>query len=225
MKLKALLLSLFIATGSLFVNKPAQAYTPMLYSFIIDASGSVSKRDYKKANLAVALYLEALNQRSNNNPGKRSEFVIVNWFGGHKEFLKTPPVNANHKNKIRLLQKILLKHKHPNFGSTAIYSAAARGVLGLAQVDKQLDGNYLKIVIVITDGKDTDSPARIKRIFKKIYKKNYAMLFVVGVGDDAQVSEFEPYATSVLKIENYGALMGALIRIGEKINLPQPNRN
>lgn len=210
-KIIVVALILFLSAGSLF------AYQPFLYSIVLDASSSVSTTDFKKANEAAAALVAALYKRSQLHPGELAEFVSVNWFGGEREYVGTPFYNASHQSRVAELLKYLLYLRHPQFGSTAVYTSAIRAAYGLQEAEKQLGRQYPKIILLITDGSDTGSSEQMKNAFRQVFPAQGFVLVIIGVGPSAGVSVYQSDANMVTSIDNFGELGAVLLAISEKL--------
>ncbi|MBU2513778.1 VWA domain-containing protein [bacterium] len=215
MKLNKTLL-LICSICFLFGAQQAFGYEPLMYKVIIDASGSVSEQDFRATDASVAEFVNVLYERSQLHPGETAEFISISWFGSQDKFLSTPFYNCSHYNDIEELKFVLNNASHPGLGSTAIYTAIARGANELLQAEKALGRSFPKFLILMTDGEDTDSPNDHKRIIKQLFPNNEIYLAVVGIGS-ANVGEFNSFADHVQNISNVEEFYALLVLLSEII--------
>ena len=202
------------------------ARMPVIYTIIIDSSASVSEPDFSKANEAVALFLELLYQKSQALPGSQADWVSIAWFGGNNEYYQSPYYNCSENSSIKTLQYLALYATHPKLDHTAIYSAIGYSLYNMVKMDGDLPGDYLKITVMITDGEDNNSPDDHKALIKQLYPNIYNYLFVVGVGNNAKISEFASLTSdnNIYNIDNFDQLGAILAIIGEFIEKNLFNR-
>ncbi|MBU3915369.1 VWA domain-containing protein [bacterium] len=216
MKLKKLFVLVTLLVGVFFANQ-AFSYTPLMYKIIIDTSGSVSQEDFQQANRSVAAFLEILYERSQLHPGEAAEFISVSWFGSKNKYASTPFYNCSGINKVRELQAILVNARHPDFGSTAIYTAIARGTIEAIEFEKSIGKQFPKFMIVMTDGEENDSPDEHKKLVRQIFPNRAIYLSVIGVGSGAKIDEFKDVAQDVRMIGNINEFYAALLILSEAI--------
>jgi hypothetical protein len=76
-------------------------------------------------------------------------------------------------------------------------------------------GKYLKVIIVVTDGKDTNSPQEVKRLVRTLFPNPLFYLAVIGVGPKANVSEFKDVADHINNISNFDDLVVSIMAMLE----------
>lgn len=200
-----------------FVSSNHVYALPSIFNLVIDASASVSEKDFTKANKVVSEFIELLHERSKYHEDERADWLSVNWFGGADSYDGTSFINCSNILKMAFLSEFLDGKKHPKHDYTAIYSAIEWGTKEVIHRDLLLPGYYLKTLIIVTDGEDNNSPEKAKNFVKEFYPNDDIFLFVVGVGDNAQIKEFEKYSTKIVKINNFGELLGTLTLLIELI--------
>ena len=183
---------------------------PAIYNIILDGTASISEEDFHKANEQIVKFAELLNARSQTNIGERADMLTVNYFGTHKQYDGTIFINCSDAKKLNVLYYMLHTKEHPKFGATAIYSAIAVAAGEVMLKDEELPGQYLRSIILITDGEDNDSPADIKNKIRQIFPNPKINLFVISVGT-SKTSEFEGVADKVIPINDFGSLGAALV--------------
>jgi len=186
---------------------------PAIVNLVFDASGSVSETDFHLANQIASEFAELLYQRSQVRIGERSDWLSVNWFGGAKnnqDYEIYPFFNCSDRSRLVYLSNTLQEKQHPKYGQTAIYNAILIGSAHVAQQSFMLPGDYLKVVILVTDGEDNDSSIYDKNSVKQLFPNDQIFLFVVGVGNGAKVDAFKPYAISVSQIDSFNELLATL---------------
>lgn len=213
---RILLLGMLTAVGWLPATAGAQG-VPVIYTFVLDATGSVSESDFRAENAAVARYLEVLYEKSQNHPDELADWVSIHYFGGDREYEGTPYFNASDRQRVRLLQYIAIGKKHPNYGSTHIYTAIAKAAYQALQHDESIPyHDFFHVIILITDGEDNGSRAQFRDLVQEVFPSNKFFLAIVGVGK-AQVTRFETVANETLKIEDFGGLVFALELVIEAV--------
>jgi uncharacterized protein YegL len=209
------LLSVMLLTCAATFTVPALAL-PVVINLLLDASSSVSESDFRIANQTVAKFAEACYYRSQINPREPADWIAVNWFGGHNtkvEYVGTPFINCSDLSKMALLSRGLESLAHPKYQHTAIYDALATATDQVLRRDSMLPKDYLKVVVLVTDGEDNDSsPQAINRI-RQHYPSDAVYLALVGVGSTARVEDLQRHAAQVTRIDNFGELLGALLVI------------
>ncbi|KPA08790.1 von Willebrand factor, type A domain protein [Candidatus Magnetomorum sp. HK-1] len=195
------------------INNTNLLAAPAMINLVFDSSGSVSISDFELANEVASEFAELLYKRSQLKIGERSDWLSVNWFGGAKrssDYEITPFINCSDINQMGNLSRKLQGKKHPQYGYTAIYNAILLGSAQVIQKDMSIPGDYLKTVIIVTDGEDNDSDSNAKALVNKIFPNNNLLLFVVGVGKGARIDTFKQYAVDVLKIDSFNELLASL---------------
>jgi uncharacterized protein YegL len=214
MKLKRLLI-LIGSICCLFAAQQVFAYTPLMYKIIIDASGSVSESDFRETDASVAQFLELLHERAKIHPGEAAEMISISWFGSQDKYLSTAFYNCSHTSDLQELYAVLMNAAHPGLGSTAIYTAIARGTMEMFEAEERIGVSYPKILILMTDGADTDSPYEHKQAIKQLYPNSELFLAVIGIGSAAKISEFNNIADHVQNINNVEEFYALLVLLSE----------
>lgn len=213
---------LLLALAAAFFAAPRHAsaeHLPAIINVCLDASGSVSQADFKTANNAVARFANMLYSRSQRNRGKRCDWLTVNWFGGNEDFEGTHWINCSDQDDMHTLQSHLRTRGHPAFGNTAIYTAIAMGTVEIVERDRSLPGAYLPVLIIVTDGQDTQSPYEVRNLVNELYPNCPVLMMVIGVGSSASIGEFRAIADYVETIQDFDQLSGALLAALEVFNL------
>lgn len=101
--------------------------------------------------------------------------------------------------------------------ATAIYDAIIVASKELIDIDNCLPNNYLKIIIVITDGEDNDSQNKIDSLH--YFGQTDLNLAVIGVGNSTkkELQKMSKYATLTLSISGFNELFRAITISVEKI--------
>ena len=201
----------FFLTLNLCIAFSAHA-DPTIYTLVMDASGSISQADWRKENAAAAAFVTVLYgvSQMEENIGKLADQISVAWFGGKDQYAQLPYLNASDKNNVGVLVRSLEQANHPEFGHTAIYSAIAKATIVAIEKEEALGHDYNQVIILVTDGKDTQSPYEMRQLFEKIYPNNEVFLAVIGVGSKAKMAPFRPYADDVRHINDFAELAAAL---------------
>ena len=191
------------------------AYTPINYTFVLDASASVSDNDFKEMNANIASSIVFLYEQSQRYTGRVANQISVAWFGGPDDYQNTPYYNGSDKTKMAALLQELIYKKHPKFRATAIYTAALYGTLTSLQLEEQKGIDYLNIIFLITDGKDGNSLSEHKSMIRQLYPNDEIVLVVVGVGSGADINEFIGTADLVQSIDNFSEIMAIILAFNE----------
>lgn len=197
----------------------AQAYVPVIVNVVLDASGSVSDADFAKANQAAARFADLLYRRSQAHPDQPCDWISVNWFGGANEYGGTRFINCSRLLEMAALSAHLRGKEHPKYNATGIYNAIVGGTNEIIDRDNSLPYNYLRVLIVVTDGQNNSSTQEAVRSVRSFYPSNNFTLMVVGVGGGAQVSEFKSVADHVENVDDFDALGAALVASLEILGL------
>ncbi len=216
MKLKRLLI-LIGSICCLFTAQQVFAYTPLMYKVIIDASGSVSEADFRATDASVAKFLNILHERAKLHPGEAAELISIAWFGSQDKYLSTPFYNCSHTSDLQELYAVLMNAAHPGLGSTAIYTAIARGTMEMLETEKQLGISYPKFIILMTDGEDTNSPYEHKQVIRQLFPNDEIYLAVIGIGSAAKINEFTNVSDHVQNIDNVDEFYALLVILSELI--------
>jgi hypothetical protein len=195
------------------VPKPASVPKPVppdsvatIIDIVLDLSGSIKKPQFKQANAAANRVVNLCHERSKLHPGERADFLSVNWFGSHRRYEGTKFINCSNRLEMSVLSSHLDSKKYKPLGDTAIYSAILQAADESLGREKMGTGKYLKVIIVVTDGKDTNSPQEVKRLVRTLFPNPSFFLAVIGVGPKANVSEFKEVADHINNISNFDAL-------------------
>lgn len=199
-------------------NAANSAAMPVIYNVIMDATRSVSEENFSKANRQISQFAELLYERSQVNVGQLADWLTVNYFGGDEQYDGTIFINCSDKDRLETLQQMVRTKDHPRYGSTAIYHAIALGTAEVIQKQQEFAGNYMRNIILITDGEDNDSPRRIEQAIKETYPNEAINLFVIGVGENSNLSEFNRLADMVIPVDNFDALGGAIVLTSQLVN-------
>lgn len=211
MKKKLLVLMILFC----FTITGAFAYTPFSYTFILDASGSISSKDFKELNSNIADVIDYLYDQSQNYIGQTANQISVAWFGGNDKYVSTPYYNGSDKTKMNELFSELKNKTHPSFPSTAIYSAIWKGINAAESLDAEKKVYYQKVIFLITDGQDNNSPAEYMPLFRQRFPDDEIILIVIGVGDGARVNDFVGYADFVNSIDKFDDISTTILYLNE----------
>lgn len=204
----------FIACITLSSQTFAQSgqYFPAMVNLVLDRSKSMEERDFRIMLQVVAEFAEVLHTRAALHPGEWADQLTVNLFGGYlrsNDYQELPFINCSQVAQIALLEDELTTMV-PKYGYTAIYNAIVRGTNQMIDQDQKLPGDYLKMLIVVTDGKDNDSAEAAKRSVREFYPNDTILLVVVGVGNEAHVDEFKNDADLVIHLNQFDELLATL---------------
>jgi uncharacterized protein YegL len=177
-----------------------------IIDIVLDLSGSIKEPQFKQANAAANRVLNLCHERAKLHPGERADFLSVNWFGSHGRYEGTHFINCSRFGEMLRLSLYLDSKEYKPLGDTAIYSAIWEAAGESLRREKAGTGKYLKVIIVVTDGKDTDSPQKMKKLVKTSFPNPLFYLAVIGVGPKANVSEFKNVADHIDNISNFDAL-------------------
>lgn len=211
---------ILVVTNQAMAQTPT--YVPILFKIVLDASGSISIPNFRIENQNIARFAETLYQLAQAHQGEYADLLSVSWFGGvtmRDEYQSTRFINCSKILDIAFLSEMLENLNHPKYGNTEIYSAIVKATSEMIETDKQLRGNYFKLLVVVTDGADTNSPTDIKQFVSEIYPNDgKILLFVVGVGDKARINDFQWIANNVDQIDNFDQLSARLLLIRELVS-------
>ncbi len=204
-----------------------------VYMVLLDASGSLSNRDFRQEGEAASDLAYHLHQRATRNPGEMADWLQIAYFGGHKRYvsltqamsdvepgLRTTEgfVNCSYTLEMGLTQELVKTFRHPRYQRTAIYSAIGYGIVALGNHERIFGTNYVRNIILVTDGQDDGSPGSLRRELRTALEREAARpnpafnLFVIGVGR-ARVDSLRPMATRVDRIESFNDLAQALVAL------------
>lgn len=185
---------------------------PTITKILVDGTGSVSQSDYDKAREAVVKATVLFYARAQENPGKLSDWLSVSFFGGDKDYDGTVFINCSDLDRMGALGAWILTKQHPQFGSTAVFSAIGKGYFEISEKQESLPRNaYLKNIIVITDGQDNSGDAQLKRLVTSSFPNKDSVLMVIGVGKDFNPAPYTNVADKVLHIRNFDDLLVAIM--------------
>jgi hypothetical protein len=199
--------------------QPCQAYVPMITVLLVDGTGSITQDDFNLEKVAAVKFGVFYYARSQVNPLARSDWLAINFFGNRELYAGTETIKCDDEEVLAKNLSSVVAYPHPKSDATAIYTAIARALLEANEIDKKLPGEYIKNIIVVTDGLENQSDPQMKELVRKSFPNNYVNLFMVGVGKDANLKEFEDIADICLHIDNYDALLKALVYIGQMLEL------
>jgi uncharacterized protein YegL len=189
---------------------------PTIFTLVLDASGSIEEKDFDTMNLAAGNFIDEIYEASQLpiNIGERADFLSVVWFGGNDQYMQLPYINGSNGSQLTVLTQQMRQLKHPNHGHTAIYTALAKATVASIEHDKNLPGFYNNMIILITDGKDTQSPNDVKQVIRNIYPNNRITLAIVGVGQQATPTylnnEFGGIADDIRHLNKFDELAALL---------------
>lgn len=191
----------------------AWAYQPVLISFVVDASASVSQADFRVANEALVAYVNQIRARTLIHSDVPSSIALVDYFGGPDEGLRGPSALIADLPSVAAMTRSLEDLPHPSYGSTAIYSGLRRSLERAARAEELMDYDFRNVVIVITDGADNASSASDRRFIQGRFPREDTVLFVLGVGPDAVLGEFDGVADGVSFVDGFRRLELALVAL------------
>jgi hypothetical protein len=201
--------AVLITAGSAF------AHLPKIQVLVLDASGSIPAQEFEKQKVAAVKFLHTYHERAKIYPELRSDWIAVTFFGGDDEFSGTEFVKCDDSADVLATMDAIARFPHPSYGNTAIYTAIAKATMLCAQKDQTLPGNYMKNLIVVTDGQDNSSDSELKQFVKSSFPNLLFNLFVVGVGGSANIREFEPIADATMPLNSFDQLIAALLLLGD----------
>lgn len=204
-----LAVTLILVVGFSPSTAHASNHVPMLTVLVMDASGSISDRDFEVQKAATIAFIVASHEISKNYPGRRSDWVAVSFFGDANLYTGTPFINVNNQADVVAVCRYIMGYQHPRSG-TAIYTAIAKATAELEIKYRSLPGNYIRNIILTTDGMDIHSPQRDKDWVRRNFVHPQINLFMVGVGRDANLREYQGIADGTTSIDNYAELAAAL---------------
>lgn len=214
--MKRIILSI-ITVCILVIASPGFANMPAIYHIVLDASGSVSEADFRQAKSTTVEFAEALFLKSQMdvNLGRRADWLSVSYFGGKNDYTGGAFINCSNKSEIEGLKGDLETIKHPQHNKTAIYNAIKKAVFDVFVHNLDLPGEYIRNIILVTDGKENGSDKELREHFSDHVYFTETSLFVIGVGKDAKVDEFKDIANIVLNIDEYEDLAAILMAIAQ----------
>ena len=217
MKFRRMIL-LAVACVMVFSVQTALA-VPTVTKILVDGTGSVSQSDFDKAREAVVKATVLFYERAQENPGKLSDWLSVSFFGGDNDYDGTIFINCSDLDRMGALGAWVLTKQHPQFGSTAVFTAIGKGYYEISEKQQSLPTNsYLKNIIVITDGQDNSGDAQLKRLVTTSFPNDESMLMVIGVGKEFNPAPFRNVANMVVHIKNFDELLVAIMVALEAIS-------
>ncbi|MFP4363217.1 MAG: vWA domain-containing protein [Spirochaetia bacterium] len=198
MKKNTFILFLFI-----IININIHSTTPVLYSIVLDASGSITHEDFRTANDMIFDYISQLEARSFVQDTEFSMIVLMSHFGGPQDFNEAPPCIITQQDMVDNLRNWMSITPHPQYGETAIYSALSSAYRRNMMVENRLETEYLNVILLITDGADNSSTKEDSEYIQSIFPTDEALVFIIGVGNGADVGEFVRYADNVTTVNNF----------------------
>ncbi|WP_169432958.1 vWA domain-containing protein [Desulfotignum balticum] len=190
---------------------------PTIFTLVLDASGSIEEKDFNTMNRAAGNFIDLIYEASQLpiNIGERADFLSVAWFGGNDQYMQTPYINGSNESQLSVLTQQMRQLQHPNHGHTALYTALAKATIASVEHDGNLPGFYNNVIILITDGKDTQSPNDVKQVIRNIYPNNRIFVAIIGVGQQATPTylnnEFGGIADDIRHLGNFDELAAVLI--------------
>lgn len=79
---------------------------------------------------------------------------------------------------------------------------------GLAESIAQRE---VKVLIIVTDGSDNDSPGHIKKLVRDAFPNSYCDLILISVGSAGSTKEFSPVVDETVHIDDFEGLARALV--------------
>lgn len=147
---------------SIPADKVTLEHRPLATVLLQDVSGSMRGEDLEYCRQAIGHYIDQMR------PGDRAELV---FFGSQSVVAKS------FTNSKLLLQAALYLSAIPG-GGTSLFDAIALGLGELQQVDE----HHLKVLVVLTDGIDTESHRSLEDVVL-IAAESAIPIFTVGVGE------------------------------------------
>jgi len=195
------------------------AYRPMIINVVLDGSASISGRDLGKEKLAVIKFVKVLYARSQIHGGQLCDWLSINYFGGDNDYDGTKFVNCSDEQRMSAMGAWVYAKEHPKYGNTAIYTAIGKAFVEIGQHEQNLKGKgvsentYVKNIILITDGQDNSKNERLKNLVKRTFPTEHVNLFLIGVGSESNLKQFDGIADTILMIANFDELIKALLII------------
>ena len=190
---------------------------PGIFNLVIDGTASMNNAQFGMQIDAAKEFVNACYSRSQTRPGQRADWIVVNFFGGPREYQGTRFINCSNLVEMRALLHWLDNKAHPRFVSKAIYNAIFNGTVEIKRKHAILPGTYMQTLIVITDGQDTASTSEAKRSVRGYYGSgnDQVFLYMIGVGADgkAGLREFESVADRTISIDQFSDLHNALFAL------------
>jgi len=188
---------------------------PSIFNVVIDATGSMTEDDFTEAKAAAAALGLVLNKKAEQYGGDWADLLSVNFFGGSDEYTGTEFINCSNDSDVAGMVQFLEEKPHPRYQHTAIYDAIDMARLEIMELDSRLFADYLKHILIITDGIDTGSPADVRQRVQDMFPLTKINLFIIGVGPNADVSSFESVADHVIHIEDFAKLAAVLLELAK----------
>ena len=164
-----------------------------IYTVVLDASASLTDSEFRKQNQAAQGLLKALSKHylSIKAKGTLPDFISIAWFGGKNEYTQLPYINVSENTKVEVISETMNNFVHPRYDNTAIYSALIKATSSTIKKEDALENKYNQIIIVVTDGRDTQSTLETEALVKRIYPNDQIVVFFIGVGVAADLAEFK----------------------------------
>jgi len=162
-------------------------------------------------------FIKLLYMRSLFDGKQLPDWLSVNYFGEAEEYNGTIFVNCSNRKTMQTILEWVYEKEYPGYDHTAFYPAITKAAIEIIEHDKKLqnlgvpENTYERTIILITDGKDESKSWELKRKIKKFFQNDYIHLFLVGVGRDSDVEEFEDIAKWAVKVDDFERLPEVLL--------------
>jgi len=190
---------------------------PWLLGICLDCTVSIAPRDFLIAQRNLISFLLETHKRGLS--GCPSDFVSVKAFKerGHVIGPRVPltVVKMDQPGHVGALCDWINRLQRDG-KRTALYDAVMNSAWDLLQLHDQLGADYLKVVLVITDGEDNDSQRRLREL--ALFDETDLNLAVIGVGNSTkgELDRLVPYAVLTQSIDCFDDLflaMSTVVRV------------
>lgn len=210
-------LILIAALFSMSISMSTAVYAmPAIFNLVLDGTGSMSDAQFRTQVNSAREFIMACHQRSQQRgrAGERSDWIVVNLFGGPNEYRGPRFANCSNRADIEAMRRWLDNRPHPRWNSTAIYNAIVSGTMEVKRKWASLPGDYMQVLIVVTDGQDTSSTQQAKNSVRSYYGSgsDQVFLYMIGVtsAGRAGLREFESVADRTIAIGEFSELQSSL---------------
>ena len=165
--------------------------------FILDESGSISSQDWLKTKDFTKALAQVIN--IGKNTGRAS---VITFDHGAKLKIRF----NDHLNYNSFAQAV--DNLNQNSGGTNIIKALNMGLNDMFQTKNGMRASSQKIVVLITDGSDSNSISKYKDIAAR-YQQEKIKLLVVGVGwvDKTKLNQLVADPNDYFHANNFNGLM------------------
>ena len=183
---------------------------PWLLGICLDCTKSISQPQFRVAQNKLTQFLLAVHRRSTQS--YPPDLVALTAFKDHRQIFgpdRTPVVSMDRAGEVGAMCD-WVSALRADGRLTALYDAVVIAAAELVEIDEWLRYEFLKTVIVITDGINNDSKASLDDL--SFFENSSINLAVIGVGNacHSQLKSLERYAAITYGIHGFEGLMDAM---------------